>query len=139
MTDTVVLSTDDDVELIPFNYPHPPPSKLRHQKTFLTGHGSYIRYRAASWLKRCDYSSFRPAMQPLMVVLRDVYNNNTEIELCQANETAAGSVSTKGSDPILYESLFHTLTVEYVNVDGNWSSVFGRVNAVQGTYVQQEI
>ncbi len=129
MADTVLLSTDEELELIPFNYPLPPPSQLRQRITLLTSHGTYLRYQAASWLKRCDYSSFRPSV---MVVLKDVYNNNTEIELCYGNET---TVSTEGFAAILYESLFHTLTIEYVNVDGNWSAVLGRVTAMQGTYV----
>lgn len=132
MADTVFLNTDEEVDLVPFNYPHLPPRQLRQRVTLLTHHGSYFRHQAASWLKRCQQDHDRsPLGSPAasMVVLTDPYSNNTEIELCYyGNETTPQD----GSISVVYESMFHTLTVEYYNIDTNWSAIFGRVKAIQG-------
>lgn len=132
MKDLLFLDTDDELELIPFNYPHPPPGQLRQQITLLTRHGSYIRHQAASWLKRCSHSSFRPPVSAALI-LRDTYNNNTEIELCHGNHgNDRPNDSNQPLELIIYESLFHTLTIEFVNVDANWSAILGHVKAIQG-------
>ncbi len=128
LIDTLFLETDEELELIPFNYPHPTPNQLLQRITLLTHHGSYLRHKAASWLMPCDYLPFRPSVTA-MVVLRDPYNNNTEIKLCYRNETV---VATEELGPTLHESLFHTFTIEYTHADINWPGVLGRVKALQG-------
>ncbi len=128
LIDTLFVDTEEELELIPFNYPYPTPNQLLQRIILVTHHGSYLRHKAASWLKPCDYSSFRPSSTG-MVVLRDVYNNNTEIKLCYRNETM---VATEELEPILYDSLFHTLTIEYTHVGINGPGVLGRVKALLG-------
>jgi hypothetical protein len=128
LIDTLFLDTEEELELIPFNYPHPPPNQMLQRIILVTHHGSYLRHKAASWLMPCDYPSFRPSVTG-MVILRDVYNNNTEIKLCYRNETV---VATEELGPMLYDSLFHTLIIEYTHVGINWPGVLGRVKALQG-------
>jgi len=135
LTDTLFLDTEEELELIPFNYPQTPPNQLLQQITLRTHHGSYLRHKAASWLMPCDYSNFRPSVTAT-VVLRDVYNNDTEIKLCYRNETV---VATEELAPTLYESLFHTLTIEYTHVGINWPGVLGRVKAVQGMILNRKL
>ncbi|XP_059350348.1 uncharacterized protein LOC130692880 isoform X2 [Daphnia carinata] len=133
LADTLFLGNEDELELVPFNYPHPPPSQLRQRITLMTRHGSYLRHQAPSWMTPCD-SSFRPTVTA-MVVLRDAYNNNTEIKLCYTNETIGSTTEFESS---FYDTKFHTLTIEYVHVGINWSGVLGRVKSLQdSTYAEK--
>ena len=121
--------------LTPLNYPHRPPTQLRHRLTFQTRHGSYIRFQGASWLTPCPsgvvHSSTPEAS--IIVILTDHYNQDmTPIELCATANRRKQDVDGMS---FLYESIFHSLTVEWINIDANWSSSYGAIGAFTGIHL----
>lgn len=113
------------MEVIPLNFPHPLPETLRYRVTFVTHHGFYLRFDAAAWLEHCDDGNLPSSLRSSAVVLlSDVYNNGTEIELCgnQFDEMDLG-----------FESIFHTLTIEYQQVNGNKRMpILGTMTSIAG-------
>ena len=124
--DIVELRPNEEMELVPMNFPHPLPDLVRHRITFVTHHGFKLLFEGAAWLELCDDDGLRPSIGSSSVVLRDTYNNNgTDIELC-----GHGSDATA----LQFESIFHTLTIEYEQIDGKALPILGSIKSIPGSH-----
>ena len=117
--DTVAVEEGEELQVAQFNFPNPTPKALEHQITFVARHGFYIQLDTQT-LKACQ-----PTSAALIAVLSDVYNNDTEMELCNGYS----------EKPIRFESFFHVLTLKYQVFNGSVSSVLARVQAIPGRHV----
>lgn len=109
-------------ELYPLNYPLHHPNELRHRVTYVTRPGFYILFTGAYWLGQCDGIDFTI----LTIVVQDFYGNSSITHLCRSSEE-------QKSKAFQYESVFHTLTLEFLNHEGNWSAPLGHIEIRQGT------
>lgn len=120
--DVVIVDRNEVVDVIPLNFPQPPPFQLRHRMTFITSHGFYLRFKTSIWMRLCEHS----VNSSLLLVARfaDSYSSkSTEITLCHGYET----------QPFQLESVFHSLTFEYEPMeDGKRLGIIGNVISIPG-------
>lgn len=119
-------------ELYPINYPVHRPRELRHRVTYVTTPGFNIRFRGADWLDRCDVSNF----SILALIIHDFYGNNTAIDLCGP---ITKRKSTGKTETFQYESIYHTLTLEYVHYEETWFAPLGNIEQRKGTLSRHSI
>lgn len=120
----VILYEPSALKLYPLNYPIRRPKELRHRVTYVTRHGFNILFTGSDWLVQCDV----PELSTFALAVHDFYGNKSAIDLCESSSNQQPSV--KGFQ---YESVFHSLTLEYHYHDGNRSSPLGRIEVLQGT------
>jgi len=122
--DFVMIEAKEKLDVIPFNHPLSMPIQLRHRVSFSTHHGSFLHFQPSHWLISCDlYES------AIVVVLIDVYNNNTEIRFCSAKDAVEYSSKPQ------FESLFHSLIIEYERFNYNESfpiESLGSITSIEG-------
>lgn len=130
--DAAMLEAKGELVVVPLNHPYPIPSQLRHRVTYWTRHGFYLHFQASQWLKPCETSVHSTG---IVVLLIDSYHNNTEIELCHSGNYVA--INTDDVS-VHFESLFHSLTIEYEQIDGNESFVLeslGSIASIEGKII----
>ena len=108
--------------MVPLNSPYMLPTLLKHTITFITRHGFYLRYSGADRLGPCEKS---PVSSAAVLVLKDAYDttNGTEIELCPVYHV---------SQHFQFDSIFHTLTIEYTQVADKVLPLLGEIQSYPG-------
>ena len=124
--DFVMIKAKEKLDVIPFNHPLSMPIQLRHRVSFSTHHGSFLHFQPSHWLIPCEANLYESA---IVVVLIDVYNNNTKIELCRGKDAVEYSSKPQ------FESLFHSLIIEYERFKYNESFTIeslGSITSIEG-------
>ena len=122
LKDKVAVIPNGGLSLVPLNSPYMLPTMLKHTITFITRHGFYLRFSAADWLGPCEKSQ---VSSTAVLVLKDAYDtiNETEIELCPVYQV---------SQHFHFVSIFHTLTIEYIQVADKDLSLLGEIQSYPG-------
>lgn len=108
----------DEIEIIPLNYPMKTPLNVTHQLSLVTHHGYHIRFESRK-LQLCKQSS---GVVNMRAELRDVFNSEMLLDLC--------TDSTRSN--FSYESVFHTFTLTYQQINRQPAFILGTVRAVKG-------
>ena len=119
-----MIEAKQKLDITTFNYPLSMPIQLRHRISFWTHHGSLLDFQPSQWLVPCDDNIYQSG---IIVILIDIYNNNSQIELCSGNDTV------KNTNEAHFESLFHSLTIEYERINYNESFPFESLGSITST------
>lgn len=126
-----MIEEKEKLDVTLFNHPFPMPIQLRHRVLFSTNHGFFLRFQLSQWLIPCEDNIDESG---IVVIFVDVYNNNTEMEFCSGNDGVENSSETK------FESLFHSLIIEYERFNLNKSffiESLGSITSIEGKLINR--